>query len=481
MGKEVEWIEHKFSKFFTTKTGKDMHLVKERIHYKDGSWEPNLKFIEDFERPFWVTKKFHRNHKDKKEYEDYNKLDIFYSKESVLPNEIARRIGLTGYRKNNYRDILKSPYVYGSDIPSTTIMSYMYAKKNDGRVSKYSVATFDIEADVITKEITIVSTHYEDKLVMGVNRRLFRHMKQKLTDGEIKTKIEETYRKHAPDKYKNIKFLIHIGDEVSAIRYVFTFLHKAKPDFLAIWNMAYDIPTIVKRLNEHGIPPESIFCDPDVPDDYKRFNFKEGRSKAKKADGQVINIEIQDRWHVVDVIASFYIIDAMCVYSIVRAGAQKLNAGYGIDNVCREEKVSTKMFIPGTIDPDSVSKPQWHIEMSRDFPIEYCAYNANDNTMMTDLLEKTSDLSFNLPTLADHSSFDYFNSLTRKIADKLFVTLLDDKKQRRVLGNKPYVADKDELLGRDDWIITLESSRIVEEEKDIFMEERKIKKNAISL
>ena len=45
---------------------KDVHVLKEVVHYKDGRIVPELRIIENFKRPFWVTKEHYQNHKEKK-------------------------------------------------------------------------------------------------------------------------------------------------------------------------------------------------------------------------------------------------------------------------------------------------------------------------------------------------------------------------------------------------------------------------------
>ena len=47
----------------------DLHLVKEVIHYEDGTTEPNVRFVKGFKRSFWITQKKYRNHEQKKERE----------------------------------------------------------------------------------------------------------------------------------------------------------------------------------------------------------------------------------------------------------------------------------------------------------------------------------------------------------------------------------------------------------------------------
>jgi len=460
---EIKTVEYRFSHHFVTNENEDYHIVKELIHYKNGEKKPNIKIIKDFKRPFWVTKPHYRNHKQKKEYEELRKLNKFYSIQKDLPNNIASRIGMTGYKNNFYRDVLKSPFIYGSDIPSTTILAYIYRKKFGEIFTPFVEATLDIESDVDTDEITIISSACTDEVRVCVNKSaLFKD--KKISDKEIIDKVNYIFRKNVDDKFKNIKLIITIHKtELEPILEVFKFIHSRKPDWLAVWNVAFDIPMVVNVLKKHGIDPRHVLSDPDLPDELKTFKFIKGKNKRVKADGKTTNIEYQDQWHIVKCNASFIVTDAMCDYAQIRTGQSKLTDGYGIDNVCKVEKVSQKLKIPNTV-PDNVSKRLWHRRMSDEFPIEYICYNIGDNTMMLDLDEKTADLKVVLPTLIGYSHHDYFNSGPSRIVDKLFIDLLEDE---LVLGTKPYKDDKDKILGLGDWIVTLEASRIIYDTVDV--------------
>ena len=44
----------------------DVVMVKEILHFSDGTREPNIELIENYKRPFYVTTEQYRNHKEKK-------------------------------------------------------------------------------------------------------------------------------------------------------------------------------------------------------------------------------------------------------------------------------------------------------------------------------------------------------------------------------------------------------------------------------
>jgi hypothetical protein len=459
MEKEILRKEFRFAHHMITDDNEDYHLIKELIHYKDGTKEPNIRLLKDFERPFWITKKHFRNHNQKKEYEEASKLQLFKSTQKDLANNIAAKLGMKGYNRNQYRDVLQSPYLYGSDVPSTAILSYMYKKQYPSEsFTPFTVATLDIEADVDTSEITIVSSAIGNEIRVCVNKNLFIN-RAFLSFEKVKSDVIEKTRKHIDEKYKDINIIIDVyNTELECVVEIFKFIHSKQPDVLAIWNVTYDMKRMEETLRKYDVDPKEVFCDPNLPDKIKRYKFIRGKNKKVKADGTTTNIEYQDQWHIVKLSASFIVVDAMCTYAQIRQGQAKLTDGYGIDNVCKVNGVSQKLKIPGTIDPDTVSKRLWHRRMSNEFPIEYICYNIGDNTMMLDLDDKTSDLKVVLPTLLGDSHIDYFNSGPSRIIDKLFTTILEDG---LILGTKPYKDDKDKLLGLDKWIVNLDATKII--------------------
>ncbi len=461
MEKNIDFIEHKFNTFLEKNIDReDTHVVKEVIVYKDGTRKPNLRIIKNFKRPFYITKPHFRNHNDKKEFEELSKVQTYSSTQSDLPNNIATKIGMNGYKRNVYRDVLRSPYLYGSDVPSTAILSKSYEDKFGVRFTPFTVAALDIESDIDTKEIYIVSTVFENVIRTAVNRTLLRNY-QLTTDEEIKDKINTIFKKHVrkSEKY-TLDITIH-DNESSCVVEIFKTIHMWKPDFLSIWNVTFDIKMMANALIKNNIEPKTVFSDPNIPHELKQYEFKEGPAKKKKADGTVMQIDVQNRWHVVKITASFYVIDAMCAYSQIRAGAMKVVGGYGLDNIAKKElgKDAGKITFKGLL-PDNLAKEEWHRRMSKEHPLEYIVYNMGDNTEMLDLNDVTSDLSVVLPALTGHSHFNYFNSGPSKIVDKLYHEILEDK---IVLGTRPYRDDKDKILGLKGWILTLTAPLITRE------------------
>ena len=72
-------------------------------------------------------------------------------------------------------------------------------------------------------------------------------------------------------KVDPITFKFHFFDEeIDLIKALFEYINRLKPDFVLAWNMGFDIPYIIERLDVLGHRPEDIMCHPD-------FKYKEVR------------------------------------------------------------------------------------------------------------------------------------------------------------------------------------------------------------
>lgn len=459
-GRECRFVQHlRYLKGYR----KDTHLIKEIIHYEDGTTEPNLRIIENYKRPFWVTKPFARKHKDKKEREKEGNLQKFMSEQSFLPNNIATRLGMSGYKKNVYRDVAKSPYLYGADIPSTSLIKKQYMEKYSNFNTGYSVCTLDIEMEIATDEITVITIAMKDKIYTAVLNKFLNNDKdkKKLNKEQKISVLLDSFEKNIPDVHgdkdktptvkKDIKErVIEIfDDELDLIVNTFKTVHKWKPDFLAIWNMNFDIKHIMKRLDAYNVRYVDVFCDPDLPDNLKHYNYKEGSKIKKMSSGNTISLDFSEMWHTAECSASFYIIDAMCAYRQIRQGRPTVPTGYGLDSILNTELKLNKLHFKDLDCPFEEGSKEWHIWMSDNKPFEYVTYNQWDSLGMIELELKTADLSFSLPSLVGTTDLDKTKSGPRQIVDELHFYLLE---RGYVIGTRDPNVEKNKILGLGDWI-----------------------------
>jgi hypothetical protein len=425
---DIEAIECRFATYSrSTEEGdySDYHLIKEIVHYKNGVTAPNLRSVIDYKRNFFITKKGMQNHKDKKEWEHIENLNEFKSTQSDLTRSVAAALG-TPWFKGNLKKLQASPYVYGTDISSTAMIKQSYADKWTKR-TKYSVAVFDTETDVVhgTGEIVMATVSYKTRLITVIQRKFLTGQSnavQRIRD--IANVILEKYIKE-----RNIQIEIAVVDkEIDIVKLTMAKAHEWMPDFLAVWNIEFDMDKIISACERANVNIADILNDPKVPARYRTFNFKKGPAKKTTASGLTMSIPPAARWHSVTSPASFTWIDAMCTYKHVRTGEPE-EPSYALDSILQLKAGITKLKFEQTKEYTGL---MWHQVMQEKYPLEYVVYNMFDCISMEVLDEITNDLSLSLPTFTGCSDFSDFKSQPKRTSDKLHYFCLNND---RVVGS----------------------------------------------
>lgn len=475
----------------------DYHFVKEQVHYKQGDkeWtEPTLRLIKNFTRPIWFTKPNLRVHKDRREFERLENLNREDVRQSDLKAAIARQLN-GGYAnpRSGIRDLVAKPYCYGGDVPSTLFLREQnYVSKWPTLNSERTVAMFDTEADVVhgTDEIIIATTCFKNKALAVIQRSFL----------EGFSNCEELFQQYATKHLKkyieerNLEIQFVIADsEIDVIKVSFAQIHAWRPDFLAIWNINYDIPKIMQACERAGVDPADILCDPGVPKHLRLCKYKEGITKKESASGVKMTIKPANQWHVLELTASFFVVCAMASYRRIRGGPEL--PSYALDNTLKREKIGDgKINIP---EAEKYHKLKWHQFMQTMRKFDYICYAIFDSYSMTLMDEKTKDLRFQLPLLADNTSFSDYSSQSKRQRDNFFLFGLANglvlgtagpiakKKQvfvkRKRLSDDDFDGEEEETnsdgepttLDTKNWVITLRAFmaapglRIIEEDGSI--------------
>lgn len=442
----------------------DYHLIKETIHYTDGTSEPNLRMIENYQRPYWVSKMNARSYTQKKEWEDLDKLLMKEVTQSNLYRDIGRILN-QNYIKNP-KELLASPYIYGVDIDSTTFIKREYQVKYPDIKTPYTVSTLDIETDVIngTKDIIMCTVTYKNEITTVVLKSFIEHIP------DYESKLNQRIHKYIGDYIEKANLIIKTlvaTDPVELIKLIFNKLHIWKPDILAIWNINYDIPEILRVLEKYHADPKIYLCDPSIPYNQRVCRYREGQTKKVTASGQVKPLNPALQWHTLDLTASFYVLDAMCVYRRLRIAKQE-EPSYALNAILDKELGIRKLSFTET---DQYSGLKWHQVMQSDYKLEYIVYNIFDAYSMCELENKTTDLSYAMPSLANNTSFSKFNSQPKLISDAFFFFLFNNnQKVLGCTGRSPVIKTAEEndeesddevenyeTLGLKGWICTLPS------------------------
>lgn len=425
----------------------DYHLIKEVLHFEDGTRKPHVRFEKNYKRPFAVTKEAYRNHEQKKESESLDRLNTYSCTQSDLRFHVARALG-KGWSNAQMRELSKSQYLYGTDVSSTVHIKSDYREKWPEAASNYSVAFYDIETDVTTEEQDPVMTTlvYEDLIHTTILSSFFAGY------SNVIERIMEMLEKHlaieVPDRKYRVK--IELVDSMKdLIKKPIDTAHEKMPDFIAIWNIDFDLPKILTALERAKVDATDVFCHPKLPSEMRFCKYKKGKTKKVTASGQVKPMNPSEQWHSLLTPAAFYFICAMSSYRFIRQGAPE-EPYYDLDSILEKEKIGGKLRLGVA---DEFQGLEWHYVMQTRFKFEYVIYHIFDCLRMQQLEAKTGDLSQALPVRSGCSDFAKFNSQTKRLSDKYSIYL---RSRGHVIGvvepkdKEDDIAEADEVLDFDE-------------------------------
>lgn len=432
----------------------DMVVAKEYLYLKDGRRVPNVALFENFERSFYITQKAHRNHYEKLEWEDLDKLQLFMSTEAQVAERAAKALGIYS-RRLTKKTVAVSPYVYGYDISTTAIIKQRYKDQFPDHIHpSSSVAALDIETNVNTpeKEILIVGFSFGSKVFVAINKTWIADTpsNRDAVQFKFKTLLERFV------KERKLTLEIEFCDTpgtccVAAIARA----HEWKPDYISIWNMDFDLPKMINTMKAEGIDLDRVFSDPSVPDRYKFNNYKSSNPQKRTQSGKMSAKHPADMWHTFNCPASFYFLDSMCIYKRIRAAAGMVSS-YGLDAALSRHLNLGKLKFNET---DHLARTEWHSEMQKNYRIEYVIYNIFDCIGLEILDEEINDLGKSFDALSGVSDYANFDSTPTRIADDLHFYV---QKFNKVIGTAPSRNDiihpyDDKVIGIGGWVSTLPS------------------------
>lgn len=440
----------------------DAVIVKELIHCKDGRAIPNIRVIKNYKRDFYVTLPPYRTHKDKRPWAKLNEVQKFTCYQHELHNKVARALGNPGL-KGSLRQLARSPYLYGVDIETPVLVKRGYKDRWPCTPTPNRVAVYDIETNMNSdeEEIILASITCKEKVSMNI---LDSFIQDSALSNEDKRNFVKLVRLKARELLGDILDKRGINPDTMEInvhqvpgqlvKACFEAAHQWQPDYVTIFNMAYDIPRSEKALRDSAYDPSDVFCDPRIPREFRNFKWNPGPAhKVKKNDGKDTKVPIHpvDQWHYCDAQASFIISDSMLLYKRIRTALPN-DPEYNLDYLLRKHKLAGKLKFT---EADGLSKKEWHQFMQKYYPVEYCIYNLYDDIGVELLDETTKDIAMSLPALLKCSEYKNYDSQPKMIADDLHFFGL---KRGNIVGST-----SDKMLTEIDdfspslrnWIVTL--------------------------
>lgn len=431
----------------------DAVFVKEYVYYDDGTRSADLRMIENLKRPFWVTHPQFRNHQDKKFEEDIKKVQIYKSKQCNLNAAIGR---VLGYRGQTLAMTCMSPYVYGTDISTPTLVKHSYMKRwpdyNDKKASLNTIAAVDGETNMFTaeEEPIMFSMTMKERAYLVVAKSFFEGHR------DPEREIRDAVAKHIQHKIDERKIQLEIDFAENDGELCYKLIQKAhewKPDIMDIWNVNFDIKKIIESLERHGYNLAQVFSDPSVPERYKYFKYREGKSQKETASGKFMALHPAEQWHVVECPASFYVLDSMCVYLKLRIAGGK-EASYKLDDILKKHGCDGKFkFEPA----NHVKDGHWHRFMQERYKAEYCVYNLVDSIALEELDEVTNDLGRQISMQSGPSEYSKFPSQPRRTCDDLHFELQEYGYVIGSTGQKTETELDSYTQSLKHWIVTLPS------------------------
>lgn len=416
--------------------------------------EKVLKIIDSPETEVYVAKPQYRTNTRKRECADKRELDMYKTRVNQMAATLYNAINNPGRWRTppgyvNLRKQMSSPFVYGADIDYGVHLKMRCKKANGGRTPmSYNVGKLDIETDVHNEKDIILITYIDGsgEAYVAISHRFFQFhtvdevlakwgskrdkdgkfihwtqeelkaydemMNKKYPDPAIRAQhelIEPSFHlklnkkgREAYEKSDPIQLHIKIFDqEVDLIKWIFDRIHEHKPDFCTIWNMDYDLPFILNRLQFRGVNPADVICHPDVPKQYRICEYH--KDPGKKDD------HITDHWSWFHLTDYTRYIDAMCCYGRLRK-AKPREPSYRLDAIGGKEIGSGKL---------QFGDDENHSTMQRFHQVEYTVYNIVDVLIMHVMEAKNSDV-MNMCMLIGVSTLDVFSHQSLQLKNSFY-------------------------------------------------------------
>jgi hypothetical protein len=353
--------------------------------YKDlTTGEKHVIVMEQPSMPIWFEKEDKINHKYPVDFREKADCDMKVVRYKDIPFEIANHMGDQGkdflrnvFETKNYKELRMLntyPYVFGHDYDIRTYYRYAWKERaSKDIVPKITKSFLDIECDSFDIAgfpnpesspidlVTVIDGEHKRSFTFALVNRPYKELPTSQfalgphLDETVKKK--EAYRKemyesrHAQEKdlmehqeelkkelhqmfdpsYGYIDFNFYFyEDERQMLVHLFECIHQISPDFLMIWNIGFDIPYILNRMQFLGLNPEEIICDKEFP--YKKCYFKKDYK----------NFDIKNKTDWFNVTSKTVYLDQMELYGAIRKGRDELRS-YSLNFVAKKELEDAKL------------------------------------------------------------------------------------------------------------------------------------------
>ena len=439
----------------------DIVLVKEKIHMPDGSIKSNLRQILNFKKEVYIHKPGYRTYTQKQVWKPKREMDVYRTTEAKLSDTIKQALGIPLGRYMPMRQLCRSPYVYGSDLPTTCIIKKKYKDTWQNTSSLATVAVLDIETNVksVRGEIIAISLTFKDKAILATTREFIGTTP--LPVERFFEKLDELTPTVRKERNTNVEFII-AETPARAVIEVIKRAHEWQPDFITGWNLlAFDIPKILAELEYEGYDPAEVLSDPSIEPRFRTCRYMKGKDIQKTNAGIERPLANYEQWHWLNVPASFFFIDSMCLYYQIRKG-KPLEENYKLETIMQKHLGLGKL---GIKEAEHLDGLDLHRFMQERYKLEYLVYNLFDCVGLEMLDEKIKDLSSTFPLLASVSDFGKYTSNPSRLSDEIHFYVQENPEFDGVMGtvSDQMATELDSLVpSLKGWIVALPTERLVE-------------------
>lgn len=286
------------------------------IIYKDN--KSGQKFVEEITKPDY---EYFMIHEDKsvpypRLFVPKSDVDSIVVPYRELEKDIAKRTGMTEYFYDNIsrgnrgenKKLHMHPDIFNSDMNIEDHYRYRFDKLYKNEPGVITKSFFDIEVDGINimgdfpepgeAPINAVSLIIQERqqvfsfLLRNEKNPQIAEFEANVNNGTIIPELQQFVidAVGGPDMAKkyNINFSYNFlfydeDDEINLIKDLFNAINSFKPDFVLAWNMGFDIPYTIARIQRLGYNPSDIMCHPDFKNKFASY-FIDERNKNEFAE-----------------------------------------------------------------------------------------------------------------------------------------------------------------------------------------------------
>ena len=379
------------------------------------------KYMQSIKEPpveIYFEKPEFRDHLYNKNYAKIDTLDKRVVKSKDIIFAIADDMGDVGKQKlsncfqtQNYqglKEFLIYPYVYGADYDVRVWYRYKWMESFDNNRPKIlSKGFLDIEVDTLEasgfpnpafdpidlvtliditdntsytfilvgkehKQRDLDNMSYDERVRELELRRLYdeRHTQEEYYiehQDELLKKVHEKF----DESYPNMDYRFYFyKDERKMLVHLFQLINKLKLDFIGIWNIGFDIPYLIDRMEILGLDPKEVMCHPDFP--VKQCYFKK----------DTINFAVKNKSDFFHLSSYTIFFCQMTLYAAIRKGQSELRSNK-LTYIAQREIGDSKLDYSEEGNLKVLGYTNW---------LMYVLYNIKDVLLQKGIEERTTDV-----------------------------------------------------------------------------------------